>query len=223
MATGGGGGVQDHRPAHQRLPRPLRADQPGSTSACSPEDNAEGKCFGGMARVDDRHRGRQGAARQLASGRCRRPVPGHAVLPVLRRRCAGGDDEPRQATTRWRWATTSSTTAPRGLRVSSSRSGFRLLMSNADIASEPALSDAIQSSVVLEKAGERIGLIGVTPVSNPELSSPGPNITFTDPSPAIQAEDRPAHGGRCRQDHPAQPLGLSDPTSSSRSTPRGST
>jgi 5'-nucleotidase len=36
--------------------------------------------------------------------------------------------------------------------------------------------------------GERIGLIGLTPVANPELASPGPNIVFTDPVPAVQAE-----------------------------------
>ena len=61
-------------------------------------------------------------------------------------------------------------------------------MSNADLSGEPELRSVIQKSVVLEKAGERIGLIGVTPANNAELSTPGPNIVFTDPSPAIQAE-----------------------------------
>lgn len=77
---------------------------------------------------------------------------------------------------------------PEGLVRFIEQVDFPVLMSNADLAGEPALRDVIEKSVVIEKAGERIGLIGVTPANNGEISSPGPNITFTDPSPAIQAE-----------------------------------
>jgi len=65
---------------------------------------------------------------------------------------------------------------------------FPVLMANADISAEPALADLSLGSAVVEKASERIGLIGLTPVTNPELASPGPNIVFTDPVPAVQAE-----------------------------------
>ena len=36
--------------------------------------------------------------------------------------------------------------------------------------------------------GEKIGLIGLTPEDTHDLASPGPNITFSDPVPAVQAE-----------------------------------
>ena len=65
---------------------------------------------------------------------------------------------------------------------------FPILMSNADVSGEPQLADAIMKSTVIEKAGERIGLIGLTPQDTDELASPGPNVTFSDPSQAVQGE-----------------------------------
>lgn len=65
---------------------------------------------------------------------------------------------------------------------------FPVLMSNADVSGEPQLSDVIQKSVVIERGGEKLGLIGLTPQDTDELASPGPNITFTDPVDAVQGE-----------------------------------
>jgi len=65
---------------------------------------------------------------------------------------------------------------------------FPVLMSNADVSGEAQLSDRIQKSVVIEQAGERIGLVGLTPQNTPELASPGPNVVFTDPAEAVAAE-----------------------------------
>ncbi|WP_102106958.1 bifunctional metallophosphatase/5'-nucleotidase [Oceaniglobus roseus] len=65
---------------------------------------------------------------------------------------------------------------------------FPILMSNADLSGEKLLSDAVRKSVVIEKNGEKIGLIGLTPVDTAELSSPGKNVVFTDPVQAVQGE-----------------------------------
>ncbi|NNL35813.1 MAG: multifunctional 2',3'-cyclic-nucleotide 2'-phosphodiesterase/5'-nucleotidase/3'-nucleotidase, partial [Silicimonas sp.] len=65
---------------------------------------------------------------------------------------------------------------------------FPILMSNADVSGEPLLADVIRKSVVVEKGGEKIGLIGLTPQDTDELASPGPNVIFTDPSEAVQGE-----------------------------------
>ncbi|WP_055085959.1 bifunctional metallophosphatase/5'-nucleotidase [Jannaschia donghaensis] len=65
---------------------------------------------------------------------------------------------------------------------------FPILMSNADISGEPALADKIAKSTVIERGGERIGMIGLTPQDTDELASPGPNIIFTAPADAVQAE-----------------------------------
>jgi 5'-nucleotidase len=61
-------------------------------------------------------------------------------------------------------------------------------MSNADVSGEPLLADVLTKSTVIEKGGEKIGLIGLTPQDTDELASPGPNIIFTDPSDAVQGE-----------------------------------
>ncbi len=65
---------------------------------------------------------------------------------------------------------------------------FPILMSNADISMEPLLAGAIEKAVVIERGGERLGLIGLTPVDTDELASPGPNVIFTDPVAAVQEQ-----------------------------------
>ncbi|TYB82370.1 bifunctional metallophosphatase/5'-nucleotidase [Maritimibacter fusiformis] len=65
---------------------------------------------------------------------------------------------------------------------------FPVLMSNADYSGEPLLKDKLAKSVIIERGGEKLGLIGLTPIDTDELSSPGPNVIFTDPVGAVQAE-----------------------------------
>ncbi|CTQ32938.1 bifunctional metallophosphatase/5'-nucleotidase [Jannaschia rubra] len=65
---------------------------------------------------------------------------------------------------------------------------FPILMSNADISAEPLLADKLKKSTVIERNGEKIGLIGLTTEDTDELASPGPNVIFTDSVEAVQAE-----------------------------------
>ncbi|QFT57390.1 Trifunctional nucleotide phosphoesterase protein YfkN precursor [Sulfitobacter sp. THAF37] len=65
---------------------------------------------------------------------------------------------------------------------------FPILMSNADVSAEPLLADNLPKSVVIERGGEKLGLIGLTPQDTDELASPGENITFSDPVAAVQGE-----------------------------------
>lgn len=65
---------------------------------------------------------------------------------------------------------------------------FPVLMSNADVSGEKMLSGVLQKSSVIERGGEKLGLIGLTPQDTDELASPGPNIVFTDPVHAVQGE-----------------------------------
>ncbi len=64
---------------------------------------------------------------------------------------------------------------------------FPILMSNADYASEPLLDDVIKSAVIIERGGEKLGLIGLTPQDTPDLASPGDNIVFKDPVETVRA------------------------------------
>ncbi len=65
---------------------------------------------------------------------------------------------------------------------------FPILMSNADVSKEPLLADKLAKSAIIERGGEKIGLIGLTPRDTDELASPGDNITFSDPVAAVQGE-----------------------------------
>ena len=65
---------------------------------------------------------------------------------------------------------------------------FPVLMSNADVSAEPLLSDKLAKSAIIERGGEKIGLIGLTPQDTDELASPGENVKFSDPVAAVQGE-----------------------------------
>ncbi len=65
---------------------------------------------------------------------------------------------------------------------------FPILMSNADVSGEPLLAGKLAKSTIIERGGEKIGLIGLTPTNTDELASPGDNVIFTDPSGAVQGE-----------------------------------
>jgi len=65
---------------------------------------------------------------------------------------------------------------------------FPILMSNADVSAEPLLADKLAKSAVIERGGEKIGLIGLTTEYTHELSSPGDNVVFTDSVAAVQGE-----------------------------------
>mgnify|MGYP000259440218 FL=1 len=156
-------------------------------STCSAEDNEAGECFGGAARL----------ATAIAAARDR------AENSIL---VDGGDQF--QGTLFYTYYKGEMTAefmnqlgydamtvgnhefddGPEVLRSFIDAVEFPILMSNADVSGEPLLSDAIMKSTTIEVGGETIGLIGLTPQDTDELASPGPNVIFTPPADAVQAE-----------------------------------
>ena len=156
-------------------------------SGCNAEDNAEGKCFGGSARL-------------VSAIEAARARSANSIL------VDGGDQF--QGTLFYTYYKGKLTAqmmnkmgydamtvgnhefddGPEVLRGFMDAVSFPVLMSNADVSREPLLADKLPKSVVIEKDGEKIGLIGLTPQNTDELASPGPNITFTDPADAVQGE-----------------------------------
>ncbi len=63
---------------------------------------------------------------------------------------------------------------------------FPLLCTNCDVSNEPLLAGKIQPYVILEVAGEKVGIIGITTPDTAWSSSPGPNVTFSDPIAAVR-------------------------------------
>ncbi len=156
-------------------------------SPCSAEDNAEGKCFGGTARL----------VNAIADARSR---SNNSIL------VDGGDQfqgtlfytyyKGKMAAEMMNMLQYDGMTVgnhefddgPEVLRGFMDAVEFPVLMSNADVSAEPLLSDVLSKSTVIERGGEKIGLIGLTPQDTDELASPGKNITFSDPVAAVQGE-----------------------------------
>lgn len=154
---------------------------------CSAEDNAEGKCFGGTARLVTaiaEAKSRSNNFMLLDAGDWFQGslfysyYKGAAAAEMMNKigyeaMAVGNhefDDGP-------------------GVLADFARAvDFPLLMANADISAEPKLKGLIEKSIVIERGGEKIGIIGLTPIDNDELASPGKNIVFTDPVAATQAE-----------------------------------
>ncbi len=65
---------------------------------------------------------------------------------------------------------------------------FPVLLANANVSAEPQLASALKPSVVVRKGDSRIGLIGVAPAGTGSGSSAGPNVSFSDPIPALERE-----------------------------------
>lgn len=77
---------------------------------------------------------------------------------------------------------------PEALRGFADTVAFPVLMSNADVSGEQLLAGRLAKLTVVERGGERLGLIGLAPENTPELASPGSNIGFTSPVDAVAGE-----------------------------------
>jgi 5'-nucleotidase/UDP-sugar diphosphatase len=156
-------------------------------SGCSEESNAEGKCFGGSARlitaINDA-RARSDNSMLVDGGD---QFQGTLFYTYYKGKLAA-EMMNQMGYVAMTVGNHEFNHGPEVLRGFIDAVEFPILMSNADYSGEPLLKDALVKSTVIEQAGEKIGLIGLTPQSTAELSSPGPNVTFSDPAPAAQAE-----------------------------------
>lgn len=63
---------------------------------------------------------------------------------------------------------------------------FPVLSANIDASADPDLQDMIPPYTIIERGGHEIGIIGLTTPDTANISSPGPNITFTAPVTSLQ-------------------------------------
>ena len=64
---------------------------------------------------------------------------------------------------------------------------FPVISANIDVSAEPTLAGKIPAYTVLDVAGEKIAVFGLTTEDTPILSSPGPNVIFKDPISSAEA------------------------------------
>ena len=67
------------------------------------------------------------------------------------------------------------------------KANFPVLSANVDASAEPALAGLIPAYTILEVAGEKIGVFGLTTEETVFISSPGPNVVFKDAAESAKA------------------------------------
>lgn len=156
-------------------------------SGCSEEKNTEGKCFGGSARMVE--------AVKAARSRTNNSIlvdGGDQFQGTLFYTYYKGKVAAEMMNNLGYDAMTVGNhefdDGPEVLRGFMDAVNFPVLMSNADVSKEPLLAGKLAKSTVIERGGEKLGLIGLTPEDTDELASPGDNVTFSDPVAAVQGE-----------------------------------
>ncbi len=156
-------------------------------SGCNAEDNTEGKCFGGSARLvtaieEARKRSNNSVlfdgGDQFQGTLFYTYYKGKLAAEMMNKM---GYDAMTVGNHEF-------DDGPEVLRGFMDAVDFPVLMSNADVSREPQLAGKLAKSTVIERGGEKLGLVGLTPQDTNELASPGPNIVFTDPVSAVQGE-----------------------------------
>ena len=156
-------------------------------SGCRTKDNVAGKCFGGSARLITAVKERRAAHANslLVSGGDQFQgtlfytyYKGKAAAEMMN---AIGYDAMTVGNHEF-------DDGPEVLRGFMDAVQFPIILANANVSNEPKLADKLFPSVIIEKNGEKIGLIGLTPEDTGELSSAGKNITFSDPIAAVKRE-----------------------------------
>ena len=76
---------------------------------------------------------------------------------------------------------------PAGLASFVQQADFPVLSANLDASADPDLGGLIKAYTVLDVAGEKVGVFGLTTPDTALISSPGPNVVFGDAIDAAQA------------------------------------
>ncbi|GGE39501.1 bifunctional metallophosphatase/5'-nucleotidase [Actibacterium pelagium] len=156
-------------------------------SGCRSGDNEEGKCFGGSARLVtavEEARSRSNNAILVDGGD---QFQGTLFYTYYKGK-ATAEMMNKMAYDAMTVGNHEFDDGPEVLKGFVETVSFPVLMSNADISAEPQIKDIIQKSTIIERGGEKLGLIGLTPQNTDEISSPGPNVSFSDPVAAVQGE-----------------------------------
>jgi 5'-nucleotidase/UDP-sugar diphosphatase len=161
------------------------APTPPFGSRCSAEDWAENKCLGGAARLASAVqavRGAGGAVLLLDAGDQFQGTlfythyKGAAAVQAMNRLAydamAVGNHEFDDG--------------PETLARFAAAARFPLLAANMDVSGDAALAGKVAPWAVLEAGGEKIGVIGLITEETPEISSPGPDIRFSDAAAALR-------------------------------------
>ena len=159
-------------------------------STCSASDDAEGKCFGGAARV----------ATIINDTRAQLIAEGKNVLVLD----AGDQFQGSLFYTTYKGAAEAEVMekigfdvmavgnhefddGPAALAAFAEKVSFPIISSNLDLTKSAELSGKIGDHVVLEVGGQKVGIISALATDTVDTSSPGPDVVFADEIEALTA------------------------------------
>ncbi|MFC5736613.1 bifunctional metallophosphatase/5'-nucleotidase [Sinirhodobacter huangdaonensis] len=157
-------------------------------STCGAEEEAGGKCFGGIARV----------AAKVAE--MRTELAGQNVLLLD----AGDQFQGSLFYTTYKGKDTAAfmnaigyeamavgnhefDDGPAQLAAFTGSIGFPMVSGNLDLSRSAELKGKIHKTLVLDVGGEKVGIVSALAVDTPETSSPGPNVIFQDEAESLKA------------------------------------
>ena len=158
-------------------------------STCSAEDDAAGDCFGGVARL-------------AAAIAAKRDEVGDAPLLVLD---AGDQYQGSLFYTTYKGEVAGEMMerigfdamavgnhefddGPEGLAVLLENVSFPVVAGNLDLSQSNLLKGRVGGAVVIETAGERIGIVSALATDTAEIASPGPAVIFQDEIESLRAQ-----------------------------------
>lgn len=156
-------------------------------STCSPADDAEGKCFGGVARIKtmvDQLRAEHDNILVLDAGD---PFQGSLFYTTYKGAAAAefmeaiGYDAMAVGNHEF-------DDGPAALGRFVDAVSFPVLSGNVNVSQEPELIGKVGNSVVLTVGGEQIGIVTALASDTVETSSPGPNVIFSDEIESLQQQ-----------------------------------
>lgn len=158
-------------------------------STCSEKDEGEGKCFGGAARLVTAIKDRRAAndGKNLLVLNAGDNFQGSLFYTTLK----GKAETEILNLIGWDAMTVGNHEFDDGedaLVPFLDAARYPVLGANVVVKPESKVGDRIRRSVVLDKGGEKIGIIGVVANDTAEIASPGPNISFNDDITQIKAE-----------------------------------
>jgi len=156
-------------------------------SGCKPEDNEAGKCFGGYARLINAIKAAKADTNNAILVDGGDQFQGSLFYTYYKGKVAA-EMMNRLGYDAMTVGNHEFDDGPEVLRGFIDQVDFPVLMSNADISNERLLNNVLKPSVVIERGGEEIGLIGLTPEDTADLASPGKAIKFSNPAEAVARE-----------------------------------
>ncbi|WP_434052918.1 MAG: bifunctional metallophosphatase/5'-nucleotidase [Roseibium sp.] len=155
-------------------------------STCGAEDEAEGKCFGGIARIktmlDQRRAELEAEGRNVVVVDAGDQFQGSLFYTTYK-----GDAAVEFANGLGLDAMVVGNhefdDGPEVLAKFIDKAEFPVISGNIDVSADPALKGKVPGIVILERGGEKIGIVSALAEDTSETSSPGENVRF------IQAED----------------------------------